>query len=71
MRETPVNDFFSKNVRIRADGRVLRDVHLFRVKKPEDSKAPWDLMTLIKTVKGDDAFQPIAESECPLVASAK
>jgi branched-chain amino acid transport system substrate-binding protein len=71
MRETPVNDFFSKNVRIREDGRVLRDVHLFRVKKPEDSKAAWDLMTLVKTVKGDDAFQPIAESECPLIASAK
>ena len=71
MRATPVNDFFSKNVRIREDGRVLRDVHLFLVKKPEDSKALWDLMTLVKTVKGEDAFQPLAESECPLVASSK
>jgi branched-chain amino acid transport system substrate-binding protein len=71
MRATPVNDFFSKNVRIREDGRVLRDVHLFLVKKPEDSKALWDLMTLVKTVKGEDAFQPLAESECALVASSK
>lgn len=71
MRATPVNDFFSKNVRIREDGRVLRDVHLFRVKKPQDLKAPWDLMTLVRTVKGEDAFQPIAESECPLVTSSK
>ena len=71
MRATPVNDFFSKNVRIREDGRVLRDVHLFLVKKPEDSKALWDLMTLVKTVKGEDAFQPLADSECPLVASSK
>lgn len=71
MRATPVNDFFSKNVRVREDGRVLRDVHLFLVKKPEDSKALWDLMTLVKTVKGEDAFQPLADSECPLVASSK
>ena len=71
MRATPVNDFFSKNVRIREDGRVLRDVHLFLVKKPANSKALWDLMTLVKTVKGEDAFQPLAESECPLVASSK
>lgn len=71
MRATPVNDFFSKNVRIREDGRVLRDVHLFLVKKPEDSKALWDLMTLVKTVKGEDAFQPLAESECSSVASSK
>ena len=71
MRATPVNDFFSKNVRIREDGRVLRDVHLFLVKKPEDSKALWDLMTLVKTVKGEDAFQPLAESECASVASSK
>ena len=71
MRATPVNDFFSKNFRIREDGRVLRDVHLFLVKKPEDSKALWDLMTLVKTVKGEDAFQPLADSECPLVASSK
>lgn len=71
MRATPVNDFFSKNVRSREDGRVLRDVHLFLVKKPEDSKALWDLMTLVKTVKGEDAFQPLADSECPLVASSK
>ena len=62
MRATPVNDFFSKNVRIREDRRVLRDVHLFLVKKPEDSKALWDLMTLVKTVKGEDAFQPLADS---------
>ena len=71
MRATPVNDFFSKNVRVREDGRVLRDMHLFLVKKPEDSKAPWDLVTLVKTVKGEDAFQPLAESECALVASSK
>jgi branched-chain amino acid transport system substrate-binding protein len=71
MRATPVNDFFSKDVRIREDGRVLRDVHLFLVKKPEDSKALWDLMTLVKTVKGEDAFQPLAESECASVASSK
>lgn len=71
MRETPVNDFFSKNVLVREDGRVMRDVHLFRVKKPEESKAPWDLMSLVRTQPGADAFQPLAGSECPLVTAAK
>lgn len=71
MRETPVNDFFSKNVLVRQDGRVMRDVHLFRVKKPEESKAPWDLMSFIRTQPGAEAFQPLAGSECPLLAAAK
>ncbi len=71
MRETPVNDFFSKNVLVRQDGRVMRDVHLFRVKKPEESKAPWDLMGFIRTQPGAEAFQPLAGSECPLLAAAK
>ena len=70
MRATPVNDFFSKNIAIRADGRVMRDFHLFQVKKPEASKGEWDVMTRIQTLKGEDVFQPLAGSECPLVANA-
>ena len=71
MRELPVNDFFSKNVRIREDGRVMRDVHLYRVKKPADSTGPWDLVTPISTLKGEEAFQPLQGSECPLITAAK
>ena len=70
MRATPVNDFFSKNVAIRADGRVMRDFHLFQVKKPEASKGEWDVMTRVQTLKGDEVFQPLSGSECPLVESA-
>ncbi len=70
MRATPINDFFSRDVRIRADGRVIRDFHLFQVKKPADSKGDWDLLTRVQTLKGEEAFQPLAGSECPLVAQA-
>ena len=53
--------------RIRADGRVIRDVHLARVKKPEQSKGAWDYFELLNVIKGDDAFRPVAQSVCPLL----
>jgi branched-chain amino acid transport system substrate-binding protein len=71
MRETPINDFASKNAVLRIDGRVVRDMHLFEVKKPEESKGPWDLYKLVATVPGADAFRPLSEGKCPLVAQAK
>jgi branched-chain amino acid transport system substrate-binding protein len=46
---------------------VIRDMYLARVKKPQDSKEPWDYLDIIKTVKGDDAYRPVAESKCPLL----
>jgi branched-chain amino acid transport system substrate-binding protein len=67
MRETPVNDFFAKNGRIRPDGRMVHDMYLFEVKRPEESKSPWDYYTLRGTVRADEAFQPLAKSACPLV----
>jgi branched-chain amino acid transport system substrate-binding protein len=67
MRETPINDVFVKDGTLRADGRVIRDMYLARVKKPEDSKEPWDYLDIVKTVKGTDAFRPVSESECPLL----
>lgn len=69
MRELPVNDFYTKNAVVRADGRVMRDMYLFEVKAPEASSGEWDLMELIATVPGEEAFQPLAESNCPLVAA--
>ena len=71
MREMPVEDFYTKGARIREDGRVMRDMYLFRVKDPAESKAPWDLVTRVGTVKGEEAFQPLTESECPLVKAGK
>ncbi|MBP2233151.1 branched-chain amino acid transport system substrate-binding protein [Azospirillum agricola] len=67
MKATPVNDFMTKNGTVREDGRVLRDMHLFQVKTPAESKAPWDYYKLVRTVPGDKAFRPLAESDCPLV----
>jgi len=66
MRATPVNDFFTKNAKIRDDGRVMRDVYVFRVKTPAESKAPWDYYALVGKVPPEQAFRAPAD-ECPLV----
>ena len=67
MRSTPINDFYAHNGRIREDGRMVHDMYLFEVKRPEDSKGEWDLYKLVATVPGDEAFQPLSQSRCPLV----
>jgi branched-chain amino acid transport system substrate-binding protein len=67
MRATPVNDFFAKGGKIRIDGRMVHDMYLFEVKKPEESKGEWDLYKLIATVPGDEAFRPLDKGGCPLV----
>ena len=71
MRETPINDMYAKNGRIREDGRMVHDMYLFQVKKPEESKAPWDYYNVKSTVPGDKAFQPLSASACSLVTAAK
>jgi len=67
MRETPINDFMTKNGKLRIDGRVVRDMYLFEVKKPSESTGEWDLLKLIQTVPGDEAFRPLDKGDCPLV----
>ncbi len=67
MKATPINDFFAKNGRIREDGRMVHDMYLFEVKKPSESKGRWDDYKLLATVPGDQAFQPLEQSRCPLV----
>ncbi len=67
MKETPINDMFAKNGRIREDGRMVHDMYLFEVKSPSESKGRWDDYKLLATVPGDQAFQPLSESRCPLV----
>ena len=69
MKETPINDMFAKNGRIREDGRMVHDMYLFEVKKPEESSAPWDYYKLLATVTADEAFQPLSKSRCSLVKS--
>jgi branched-chain amino acid transport system substrate-binding protein len=67
MRATPINDFMTKDGKLREDGRVIRDMYLFEVKKPSESKGEWDLLKLLQTVPGDQAFRPIDKGDCPLV----
>ena len=68
MREIPVNDFFAKNGHIREDGRLVHDVYLVQIKKPEESKYPWDYYKILATIPGGEAFRPLSEGGCPLVA---
>jgi branched-chain amino acid transport system substrate-binding protein len=67
MRATPIHDFFAHDGKIRIDGRMVHEMHLFEVKKPEESKGEWDLYNLIATVPGDEAFRPLDKGGCPLV----
>jgi len=67
MRATPVRDAFTDNGVLREDGRMVHSMFLFEVKKPEESKAPWDYYKVIAEVPGDQAFRPINEGNCPLV----
>ena len=71
MRATPVNDMFATNGKLRIDGRMVHDMYLFQVKSPQESKGEWDLYKLIETIPGDQAFQPLSESRCPLVKQQK
>jgi branched-chain amino acid transport system substrate-binding protein len=67
MRELPVNDFFAKDGKVREDGRMVHNMLLVQVKKPSESKQPWDYYNVLATVPGEQAFQSLAQSECPLV----
>ena len=67
MKATPINDFFARNGRIREDGRMVKEMYLFEVKKPSESKYPWDYYKLKATIPADEAFLPLAKSSCPLV----
>ena len=64
MKETPINDFFAKNGKIREDGRMVHDMYLAQVKKPADSKYPWDYYAIKAVIPADQAFQPLAKGTC-------
>lgn len=66
MREMPINDFYAKDGRIRIDGRMVHDMYLAEVKKPSESKHPWDYYKILETIPGDQAFRPLSQSKCYL-----
>jgi branched-chain amino acid transport system substrate-binding protein len=67
MKEMPINDFMTKNGKIREDGRVIRDMYLFQVKTPAESKGEYDYYKQLAVIPGDVAARPLSASECPLV----
>jgi branched-chain amino acid transport system substrate-binding protein len=67
MKETPTDDVLFGKGTIRADGRKLHPMYLFEVKKPSESKAPWDYYKTRATIPVEQAFRPIDQGDCPLV----
>ncbi len=67
MREIPVNDVMTKNGKLREDGRLVRDMYLFQVKSPEESKSKDDIYKLLATVPGDEAYRPLKDGKCPYI----
>ncbi len=66
MREKPVEDFFSRNGKLREDNLMVHDLILVQVKSPEESKYPWDYYKVLTTISGEDAFGP-PDPACSLV----
>ena len=69
MKEMPTDDKLFGKGTVRADGRKIHPMYLFEVKKPAESKGPWDYYKLRATIPAEEAFRPLAEGGCPLVKS--
>jgi branched-chain amino acid transport system substrate-binding protein len=67
MKKFKGRDKLFGDLAIREDGRVIHPIHLFEIKKPSESKYPYDYYKLITTVPMDQAFRPMAEGGCSLV----
>jgi branched-chain amino acid transport system substrate-binding protein len=67
MKELPTDDLLFGKGSIRADGRKIHPAYLFEVKKPSESKYPWDYYKLVATIPADEAWLPLEKSVCPLV----
>jgi len=67
MKEIPTDDPLFGKGPLRIDGRRIIPAYLFEVKKPEESKYPWDYYKLVATISPEDAAKPLKDSECPLV----
>ncbi|MCC8938153.1 ABC transporter substrate-binding protein [Bradyrhizobium sp. Arg68] len=67
MKEIPADDPLFGKGEVQANGRVIHNAYLFEVKKPSESKGPWDLYKLVGTVPGDQAFTPLDKSSCALL----
>lgn len=66
MKQVKINDHYARGGMIRADGMLHHDVYLFRAKKPEESKGPWDLLNLVRAIPADEAYASPAQSRCSM-----
>jgi branched-chain amino acid transport system substrate-binding protein len=66
LKELPVDDDFAQGGKVLENGRMVHDLYLFEVKKPSDSKKPWDYYKQLAVVSGDKAFPAAKDSGCPL-----
>src|SRR5579863_4977783 len=67
MRATPINDMFAHNGKLREDGLMVHDLYLVQVKKPDESKYPWDYYKVLATIPGEQAFPRLEDEPCPLL----
>ena len=67
MRDMPIHDFFADHGQLRVDGRMVHDMYLVEVKKPEESRYPWDYYKILQTIPGEEAFRPMDDGGCPLL----
>ncbi len=71
MKRLPVQDPLFSNSKIRADGRVIHDLYLARVKTPTQSRGPWDYYEIVSTLPADEAFRPIEQGNCAMLKTAR
>jgi len=67
MKSNKVNDFFAKDGYVREDGRMIHDMYLMQVKKPSESKKPWDYYNIVETLPGDKVYASLEESTCKFI----
>ncbi|HYG45230.1 MAG TPA: ABC transporter substrate-binding protein [Bordetella sp.] len=67
LKSMTIQDMFTRGGRIRADGRMVHEAYLMRVKQPDQSRYPWDYYDIVETIAAEDTVLPLAQSRCPLV----
>ena len=67
LHELPIGDATVRNGTLREDGRMVHEMYVYEVKKPSESKYPWDYYTIVKTIPAAEAFPSFEAKKCPLV----
>ncbi|WP_244547689.1 ABC transporter substrate-binding protein [Bradyrhizobium sp. OK095] len=70
MRAMPVDDFYARGARLRADNKLVHDFYLVEVKQPADVNPPWDYYKVVEKIPAEDAYLPLSQSECPLLKAS-